>query len=255
MIGMAELLLDDTTLAETHRVSISKIMRSGEILLELVGMVLVRPFSPTVPHRRSLSANFLRSLPSPNFLRLFRSRLASQDMGKVESGKLLLEHRAFSLDEVVSDARMFSIGATKKGLTLKEDFEPFFRGQVLGDMPRLRQVLSNLLSNAIKVRPAPGPSVRLVRFADVGHSLRRRARSLFVSSKRGNRGTTFAFASRSKTPASASRRARFRSCSNRFIKPTLRRRESLAELDSGYVSRRMYALSRLLRRRRRRERG
>lgn len=42
MIGMAELLLDETTLAESHRVGISKIMRSGEILLEMVGMVLVR---------------------------------------------------------------------------------------------------------------------------------------------------------------------------------------------------------------------
>ena len=40
VINMAELLLDDSTLAEAHRVSIGKIMRSGEILLEMVGMVL-----------------------------------------------------------------------------------------------------------------------------------------------------------------------------------------------------------------------
>lgn len=44
---MAELLLEETDLKDTHRVQIGKIMRSGEILLEMVGMVLVRP-SPFV---------------------------------------------------------------------------------------------------------------------------------------------------------------------------------------------------------------
>ncbi|ORY59038.1 hypothetical protein BCR35DRAFT_201665 [Leucosporidium creatinivorum] len=113
VINMAELLLDDTTLAEVHRTSIGKIMRSGEILLEMVGMVL--------------------------------------DMGKVEAGKLDLEHRPFLLEDIIADARIFSVAASRKKLAFTcEADSSLFAGQVLGDMPRLRQVIANLLSNALK---------------------------------------------------------------------------------------------------------
>lgn len=112
MIGMAELLLSESNLTDSNRVAIGKILRSGEILLEMVGMVL--------------------------------------DMGKVEAGKLDLEHRPFLLDEIITDARIFSIAADKKGLAFVEDVAPLFPKHVVGDMPRLRQVISNLLSNAIK---------------------------------------------------------------------------------------------------------
>ena len=72
-------------------------------------------------------------------------------MGKVEAGKLELEHRAFRLEDVVTDARIFSVAASKKGLAFLEEIDTsLFTGQLLGDMPRLRQVIANLLSNAIK---------------------------------------------------------------------------------------------------------
>lgn len=80
-----------------------------------------------------------------------------QDMGKVEAGKLDLESRAFDLNELSSDARLFATAAKKKGLRFVEDVDEFHQ-QVMGDMPRLRQVLTNLLSNAVKVRhcvPSP----------------------------------------------------------------------------------------------------
>jgi signal transduction histidine kinase len=48
VIGISELLLDDSTLLDGHRALVEKSLRSGEILLDLVGMVLVsrrsRPF-------------------------------------------------------------------------------------------------------------------------------------------------------------------------------------------------------------------
>ncbi|KAK4049787.1 hypothetical protein OIV83_003843 [Microbotryomycetes sp. JL201] len=131
MIGMAELLLDETTLAESHRQAVSKIMRSGEILLEMVGMVL--------------------------------------DMGKVEAGKLDLEHRAFKLDDIAGDARIFSIAAIKKNLEFVEDLDRVFGGSVLGDMPRLRQVLSNLLSNAIKFTKEGRVVFRMKQEAETRH--------------------------------------------------------------------------------------
>ncbi|KAL8283876.1 hypothetical protein RQP46_005308 [Phenoliferia psychrophenolica] len=112
MIGIAELLLDETDIPKVHRTQIGKIVRSGEILLEMVGMVL--------------------------------------DMGKVEAGKLELEERPFRLSQVVEDAQLFSLSAIKKGLAFLEDVSFTYTDDLVGDMPRLRQVLTNLLSNAIK---------------------------------------------------------------------------------------------------------
>lgn len=44
ILGICELLMDDSTLSEGHRSLVGKAIRSGEILLDLVGMVLVREF-------------------------------------------------------------------------------------------------------------------------------------------------------------------------------------------------------------------
>lgn len=71
-------------------------------------------------------------------------------MRKVEAGKLELEHLPFNLSQVVKDAQLFSHSATKKGLVFAEDIAFYYAEKLVGDMPRLRQVLTNLLSNAIK---------------------------------------------------------------------------------------------------------
>ncbi|KAG9011622.1 hypothetical protein FRB93_002683 [Tulasnella sp. JGI-2019a] len=113
MIGISELLLADTTLSEHQRHLVEKCLQSGEILLELVGMVL--------------------------------------DMGKVEAGKLELEQHPFRLSEVLADAELFTLAAQKKGLDFIQDIpSSLFAGQLIGDRLRLRQVLSNFLSNAVK---------------------------------------------------------------------------------------------------------
>ena len=71
-------------------------------------------------------------------------------MGKVEAGKLELEDRPFRLAQVVKDAQLFSLSATKKGLIFREEVSFTYTDELIGDMPRLRQVLTNLLSNGIK---------------------------------------------------------------------------------------------------------
>ncbi|KAG9013791.1 hypothetical protein FRB94_000771 [Tulasnella sp. JGI-2019a] len=113
MIGISELLLVDPTLSTSQRCLVEKCLHSGEILLDLVGMVL--------------------------------------DMGKVEAGKLELEQQPFRLSEVVADAELFTLAAQKKGLDFIQDTSPcLFAGQLIGDRLRLRQVLANFLSNAVK---------------------------------------------------------------------------------------------------------
>ncbi|KAG9013786.1 hypothetical protein FRB94_000766 [Tulasnella sp. JGI-2019a] len=113
MIGISELLLVDRTLSENQRRLVEKCLHSGEILLELVGMVL--------------------------------------DIGKVEAGKLELEQLPFRLSEVLADAELFALAAQKKGLDFIPDVSPsLFSGELIGDRLRLRQVLANFLSNAVK---------------------------------------------------------------------------------------------------------
>ncbi|KAG9038817.1 hypothetical protein FRB95_014366 [Tulasnella sp. JGI-2019a] len=113
MIGISELLLADPTLSENQRDLVEKCLHSGEILLELVGMVL--------------------------------------DMGKVEAGKLELEQNLFRLSDVLADAELFVLAAQKKGLKFIPDvFPSLYASELIGDRLRLRQVLANFLSNAVK---------------------------------------------------------------------------------------------------------
>ncbi|KAG8980900.1 hypothetical protein FRB94_010170 [Tulasnella sp. JGI-2019a] len=113
MIGIAELLLGEQDLSLAQRELVEKSLRTGELLLDLVGMVL--------------------------------------DMGKVEAGKLELEQKPFLLAEVLYDAKLFALTAQKKGLQFIEDIpNDLYQCPFVGDRLRLRQILSNLLSNAVK---------------------------------------------------------------------------------------------------------
>lgn len=68
VIGICELLLDDLTLMDSHRALVEKSLRSGEILLDLVGMVLV-----STPHFQSSTS----CTDFANHRTMGRSRLAS----------------------------------------------------------------------------------------------------------------------------------------------------------------------------------
>lgn len=91
-------------------------------------------------------------------------------MGKVEAGKLDLEVRPFSLNDLSSDARLFATAASKKGLDFVEDVDDF-KVPVQGDMPRLRQVLTNLLSNAIKFTRSGSVTLRVKRVKEDAESV------------------------------------------------------------------------------------
>ncbi|GAA5979992.1 hypothetical protein JCM11641_008256 [Rhodosporidiobolus odoratus] len=112
ILGICELLLADD-INDDQRMLVEKAVRSGENLLDLVGAVL--------------------------------------DVRKVETGELVLEAAPFALSDALSDARLFSVIAQKKGLKFIEQIEDgFYEGVLLGDRLRLRQVLANALSNSVK---------------------------------------------------------------------------------------------------------
>jgi CheY-like chemotaxis protein len=73
------------------------------------------------------------------------------DFSKIESGRLELERTPFpvarTLDETIA---LFSSRAQAKGLKLIARLQPDVPAYLLGDVTRVRQILSNLVSNALK---------------------------------------------------------------------------------------------------------
>ncbi len=73
------------------------------------------------------------------------------DASKIESGKLLLEHNEFCLDEVLMDlANLIGEPAAAKGLEVIFDVAAEIPERLVGDPLRLGQILLNYASNAVK---------------------------------------------------------------------------------------------------------
>jgi signal transduction histidine kinase len=115
VIGMSELLLDDTegTLTEEQRECAENLQRSANGLLTVINDIL--------------------------------------DFSKVESGRLDIEDVQFDLNVVVRDVnKMLTFAAERKGLMYVDETQELERLKVMGDPGRLRQILTNLLTNSIK---------------------------------------------------------------------------------------------------------
>ena len=73
------------------------------------------------------------------------------DLSKIEAGKLELEHSSFKLSDLVQEtADLFGEAARAKGLALGINLPAALDIGVIGDLHRLRQVLTNLVGNAVK---------------------------------------------------------------------------------------------------------
>ena len=112
VLGMAQLLLD-TELDEEQGSYAERILGSGRTLLSLLDDLL--------------------------------------DFSKVEAGEFGLSPEPFKLRRIISEVvELFEGNAQAKGLELLAEVDPRLPERVLGDGPRLRQVLSNLVGNGIK---------------------------------------------------------------------------------------------------------
>ncbi|MDF3058006.1 MAG: barA 2 [Rariglobus sp.] len=115
VIGMTSLLLD-TPLNDEQRDSVNTIRTSGEALLTIINDLL--------------------------------------DFSKIESGKLELEHQPFEFASCIEETLdLFAGQAAARRIEVSHYIEPDVPAVVLGDVNRLRQVLSNLVNNAIKFTP------------------------------------------------------------------------------------------------------
>ena len=73
------------------------------------------------------------------------------DLSKIEAGRLELEEAEFDIGAVAASVHAtFSAVAAEKGLAFELTIGPAAAGVYLGDVTRVRQLLSNLVSNALK---------------------------------------------------------------------------------------------------------
>ncbi|HVN91002.1 MAG TPA: ATP-binding protein [Candidatus Binataceae bacterium] len=112
ILGMSE-LLEETPLSDEQRRFLGIMRSNGAALLDLINDIL--------------------------------------DLSKVESGRLTLERAEFDIEVLVETAvETFSLRAYERGIELATHIREGVPSNLIGDSPRLRQILINLVGNAMK---------------------------------------------------------------------------------------------------------
>ena len=84
------------------------------------------------------------------------------DFSKIEAGKMVLERAPFDPRTAVDGVlRLLSVLARRKGISLEADFDGAIPASMVGDAPRLRNVLMNLAGNALKFTERGAVAVRV----------------------------------------------------------------------------------------------
>lgn len=95
---------------------------------------------------------------------LFEILNATLEYSSLEAGHLTLDESEFSLRDLIeSTLAQQALKAESKGLKLQANYDPVLPETMVGDAPRLRQLLSHFLANAIKFTHAGGVEVRVSR--------------------------------------------------------------------------------------------
>ena len=123
VIGMTEMLLD-TTMEKSQREMLDTIRSGGEMLLKVINDIL--------------------------------------DFSKAEAQNLDLESQPLNVAQCVEEVlNLFQKAAERKKLFLRAEFDPGVPRVIVGDLLRLRQILSNLIGNAIKFTDRGGVILRM----------------------------------------------------------------------------------------------
>jgi two-component system, sensor histidine kinase len=130
ILGLTRMLIDDVP-NPTHRTHLELVQRSGEHLLSIINHIL--------------------------------------DFSRIDAGHLQIDTQAFDLDALLEDVvNLTTVTARAKGLVLNGHIQLPKPCWVLGDAPRLRQVLLNLLGNAIKFTERGEIQLRAFRQSSTG---------------------------------------------------------------------------------------
>ena len=89
------------------------------------------------------------------------------DLARVESGRLTLSHAPFDLAQAVREAgQLYEAPARARGLQFFVDVAPEASAWVMGDVVRIKQILTNLVSNAVKFTQSGFVRLTVERAAD-----------------------------------------------------------------------------------------
>ena len=139
------------------------------------------------------------------------------DLSKIEAGHMALSPKNFDLHRLLYDVRnMFALKAETQGLQLLFERDESVPRYVLTDEVKLRQVLINLLNNAIKFTEEGGVAVRVASKQNAVCS--RQSNHIEEAPETANCQLPPCL-SKSKTPAPALRRRKWRRSSKRLDKP------------------------------------
>jgi hypothetical protein len=130
VIGMAD-LMTDTALSEEQRLYLDTIRNSGEALLVIINDIL--------------------------------------DYSKIEADKLQLHPEPFDLEHAIHEvALLLQPAARDKDVALLLDYDMFLPTRFVGDVGRIRQVLTNLVGNAVKFTVDGHVMLRVVGVEEAG---------------------------------------------------------------------------------------
>jgi signal transduction histidine kinase/ActR/RegA family two-component response regulator len=134
LLGLADLMML-TTLNDEQAQLVQRMVRSGKALVDILNDIL--------------------------------------DFSKLDAEKMTLENVPFKLSDLLSDLReLFAPVASEKGLNLSFLLPLQYQDAVIGDVKRMRQVITNLLNNAMKFTKAGTVSVSIVQTVNEDRSLR-----------------------------------------------------------------------------------
>jgi CheY-like chemotaxis protein len=104
---------------------------------------------------------------------LFEILNATLEYSALEGGLFSLDESEFSLRDLMeSTLARQALKAEAKGLTIRATYDAGLPETMVGDAPRLRQLLSNFLANAIKFTHTGGVDLRVLREAPGSEVLR-----------------------------------------------------------------------------------
>lgn len=79
------------------------------------------------------------------------------DMSRIESGKMIMNHEAMDMREVVNNCALITEGLlANRKVELVREFAEFKHPMLIGDELHLRQIFINILGNAVKFTPDGG---------------------------------------------------------------------------------------------------
>ncbi len=83
------------------------------------------------------------------------------DMGKLESGEIVLDNRRFDLNEIMDEViTVIEKLASEQGVTIDDDRSGITHNYLIGSVPHIKRVLMNIMGNAVKYNK-PGGSIKI----------------------------------------------------------------------------------------------